>query len=612
MSGQAGRCIATDLEVGLQITMTVRIIIAEPDTGRFAQEGEVTSDEAKRARKLMDRGEWEAARRLLEDAVKRAASAELLEDLGLAASWCEDGAATIDARERAFAAYRYADDRRSAARMALLLVLDYLEFRGEQAIANGRLQRARRLLDSEPPCYEHGLLAYTEGYLRVDLDPAKAERCGKRTLELAEALPSVELQMLGLALCGFALVNAGEIVRGMDLLDESTAIAVAGEAKDLTAISQSCCQMICACEQVRDYDRAEQWCRHVKEFARKWKLRSIFAYCRTRYGLVLIYRGRWQEAESELLAAERELGEYRPGIASESIVRLGELRRRQGRLGEAWELFERASPNVFALLGRSAVSLDRGDFESAVEFAERFLRNVPVEDRSDRLKALELIIAALTELGRPHAAAEHLAELKSIAEFTGTSHAKAVLSDLNGRLALASGDLEAACRHFSDAADLFDRDSDSYVASIVRLRLATALRALGRHGRACSEAQHALAACRELGAAREVERLEAFLGDRPQEVLQTGEAGRNAVPADDVAPHARPPAVSGGELPSAREIEILRLIAYGKSNREIADTLFLSVRTVERHLSNVYLKIGASGKSARAVAVAYAFRHGIV
>ncbi len=277
------------------------------------------------------------------------------------------------------------------------------------------------------------------------------------------------------------------------------------------------------------------------------------------------------------------------------------------------------SSNVFALLGRSAVSLDRGDFETAVEFADRFLRHFPAEDRSARLKALELIAAGLIELGRPNAAAEHLAEINSIAEFNGTSHAKAVESDLHGRLALVSGDLKTACRHFSDAADLFDRDSDAYLASIVRLRLATTLRALGRHDRARGEAQHALAACRELGAKREIERLEASLDDRPQGALRTGDDRRhdvsnddpNDVPPDDITTHAARPADSGGELPSAREIEILRLIAYGKSNREIADTLFLSVRTVERHLSNLYLKIGTTGKSARAVAVAYAFRHGI-
>ncbi len=98
---------------------------------------------------------------------------------------------------------------------------------GRGGIANGRLQRARRLLDGQPTCYEHGLLAYTEGYLRVDVDPAKAEEAGRRTLELADELANMELQMLGLALRGFALVNAGEVARGMDLLDESTAIAVA-------------------------------------------------------------------------------------------------------------------------------------------------------------------------------------------------------------------------------------------------------------------------------------------------------------------------------------------------------------------------------------------------
>ena len=597
----------------------------------------MSSEESKQARELIDRGEWESARAILEQAVRRGATADLLEDLGLAASWCEDGAATIDARERAFAAYRYSGDRRSAARLALLLVLDYLEFRGELAIANGRLQRARRLLDGQPTCYEHGLLAYTEGYLRVDIDPAKAEEAGRRTLELADELANIELQMLGLALRGFALVNAGEVARGMDMLDESTSIAVTGEAKDLTAISQSCCQMICACEQVRDFDRADQWCRHVREFSRRWNLRSIFAYCRTRYGLVLMYRGRWQEAESELLAAERELGEYRPGIAGESIVRLGELRRRQGRLDEAWEVFERASANVFSLLGRSAVSFDRGDYESAVEYADRFMRHVSSEDRADRIKALELIAAGLIELGQPEAAAGHLAEIESIARLTRTSHAKAVVSDLRGRLALVSGDLEGAQRHFSDAADLYDRDADTYLASIVRLRLAVVLRALGRHDRALGEAQHALEACRELGAVRELERLQAFVNDRPPGGSHAREAARHDAGHGDATRYdaARHDAGYGdaghsesgpydaetasqrsidsnGESLSGRETEIVRLIAYGKSNHEIADTLFLSVRTVERHLSNVYLKIGAAGKSARAAAVAYAFRHGIV
>ncbi len=99
---------------------------------------------------------------------------------------------------------------------------------------------------------------------------------------------SIELEMLGLALRGFALVNAGEVERGMNLLDEFTAIAVTGAAKDLSAVAFSCCQMLCACEQVRDFDRAEQWCHHVKEFSKRWGLRSIFAYCRTRLRLAAV------------------------------------------------------------------------------------------------------------------------------------------------------------------------------------------------------------------------------------------------------------------------------------------------------------------------------------
>ena len=554
-----------------------------------------------RARAHLAAGGWDEARRCLEEALLDEATPEVLEDLGLAASWCEDGPATVEARERAFAAYQHRGDRRGASRVALLLALDYLEFRSSFAIANGWLQRAHRLLKHEPVCYERGLLAFTEGYLCVNHDPRKAETLGAVTLAVADEVSSVELEMLGLALQGFALVNAGEVERGMNLLDESTAIAVAGEAGDLNAISYTCCQMICACEQVRDYDRADQWYRHLREFSKKWGLRSVFAYCRTRYALLLMYRGEWREAETELLAGERELGAYRPGLATESLVSLGELRRRQGRLDEASELFELASSVALSLLGKGALALDLGDPGAAIEFAERFLEQRSPDGRADRLKAFEILVRGRIALGDTSTAREHLSELESVADYIGSAHPRALVAQLRGLLALATGEHETARRLLSDAADLYDRAGDIYLSSVSRIELAKVLRALGKHGRAEHVARRALKTCSALGAMREVERLEAFLGQS---------AG------DPHRPNERLPAVGLTKVGAAagltsREAEILRLLAAGRSNQEIADALYLSVRTVERHLSNAYLKIGISGRNARAAAVAYGLTSGL-
>jgi len=106
---------------------------------------------------------------------------------------------------------------------------------------------------------------------------------------------------------GLALVSSGAVAQGMRELDEVNAAVVAGELTDLVTIGLSCCYLIAACDRVRDYDRAMQWCTRLKSFCAKWGLRPLFAVCRTQYASICLWRGTWHEAEEELSAATNEL-----------------------------------------------------------------------------------------------------------------------------------------------------------------------------------------------------------------------------------------------------------------------------------------------------------------
>ncbi len=124
---------------------------------------------------------------------------------------------------------------------------------------------------------------------------------------------SIDLEMLGRSVQGLALVTSGAVAEGMRTLDEVNAAVVAGELHDLIAIGLACCYLIAACDRVRDYDRAMQWCTRLKAFCARWGLRPLFAVCRTQYASICMWRGTWLEAEQELTAATDELAASRPG-----------------------------------------------------------------------------------------------------------------------------------------------------------------------------------------------------------------------------------------------------------------------------------------------------------
>jgi ATP/maltotriose-dependent transcriptional regulator MalT len=558
-----------------------------------------TDDLLRAGREALSQGAWEEARAAFEQALAIEETPEILEQLGLAAWWLNDATMTFHGRERAFQLYRAQGDSRSAARVACWIAVDCIEYRGEHAVANGWLQRARRLLEDVDSSPEHGLHMLLMGHLALmgNKDTAEARRIGAEALLLGRSLKAVDVEMMGLALEGLAMVSEGEISAGMRLLDEATAIAVAGEGEDLNVVGTTCCYMISACERIRDFDRAAQWCDRVREFCSRWRFGSLFAVCRTQYAFILMLQGRWKEAEEEYARAESELLEYRPAMATASRIRLGELRRRQGRFDEAEAIFDTSPSHPVSLLGRASIALDRGDAATAYDLAERYLRRVPEADRLERGAGLELIARAAIVPGNRDRAIQALEELQAIALEAGTEAHRAVAESVAGLIALDEGATESALHHLENAIELYERARMPFEAASARIDLATALAGTSRQSMARAEAELALTTLRSLGGAFAIECAERVLnGDLPS-------------PAP-VLPPSDPAGSDIADL-TRRELDVLGLIGSGLSNDEIAARLFLSVRTVERHISNIYLKIGATGKAARAVAVSFAIRHGV-
>jgi DNA-binding NarL/FixJ family response regulator len=406
-------------------------------------------------------------------------------------------------------------------------------------------------------------------------DPATARTLTADGLAIAREIDFLPGQMLFLALDGLALVAAGEVEEGMRHLDEATTAAIAGEVDDARFVELICCHLIDACKRVRDFDRAGEWCRRVEEIATRLDDAVIFTMCRNYYGEVLVWRGAWDEAELALAAASRDLATAGRD-ASDSLVRLAELRRRQRRFEEADALLAEAEGHPLASMVAAGLAIDRGDTRRGAEEAERYLRRVGTDDRLMRIPALELLVPARLALGRTREAQRAADELAAIAESVGTAPLRAAAMLARGRIE-ANARSEAALATLADAADLFRASGVRAEAAVARLELATALRALGREEQAHRAEAMASAELAELGV-----------------VLPKRAQGRRR-----------------SDTLTKRERDVLRLLAQGRSNDEIAAELVLSVRTVESHVASIYSKISVAGRTARAAATAYALANGL-
>ena len=535
------------------------------------------------ARDAITRGDWNAAAQSARRSLQTAETAEGHELLGLAAWWLYDAETLFRSRERAYRLYLQRGEVRRAARIATWLDWDTRAFRGEPVVANGWLRRARRLLEGHHDSAEYGWLLLREADAKLTQDAIASAAGAADAAVLGRKHHDPDLEYIALSLEGLALVAAGSVAEGMQQLDEATAAVVAGEFTDHSAAGVTCCHLISACEMVRDFDRAGQWCDRVREYCRRWDHPALFTVCRTQYAGVLVSSGDWAAAETELASAVAELAERRPGWTSLGQLRLADLRRRQGRLDEAAAIFDRLATTPDAGLGLATIALERGVPAEAERLARRVLRQVPVSNHTVRAAALELLVLAASAGGRDGTALAELTELAVLAAGVDSVAIRASARLAAGAVAASRRQADEARDAFEEAASLFDRAGAPYDALRARLLLAEQLHTTGALEAAGAEAAAVARQARQLGAGGLEERSTA-LGRSLQ-----AKPGRQ------------------GAL-TAREREVLACMGHGLTNRQIGTRLGVSQHTIHRHVANIFTKLGLSSRTA---AVAFALRQGI-
>jgi ATP/maltotriose-dependent transcriptional regulator MalT len=320
---------------------------------------------------------------------------------------------------------------------------------------------------------------------------------------------------------------------------------------------------------------------------------------------ILTWRGEYAATEHEIETMRRELGDVMPVYAAQCDIRLGEIRRRQGRLDEAAALLDPLVAQPLAMLSLAALSLDRDDPQLAVDLVERYLRRVSEGDRVRRLHGLELLVRARLQLGSIEAARTALRECEEVVGRSGTPLMRAMVCELHAEAHAAEEHLDEARRRFEDAIDGFDIARAPYEAAAARLRLAEVLVALGRAQPARKMFEAALAGANRLGAERLAERAaKALRPDDPGRANAAFQVGSDAVPVVRGA-SGDDGRCAPGALLTPREVEVLALVAQGISNQEIGEQLFISSFTVKRHIANILTKLDLPS---RAAAAAYAIR----
>ena len=544
------------------------------------------TDALDQAYAILKAGRVATARRLFEEAVTRDGTAEAHEGLSWAALAQDDGAATIAARRAAFRLYCAAEQPIAAARMAMWLAKDHDDFRGEVAVANGWLARARRLLDGQPMAPEHGWLPILEcwGTDADERDPALIAQRARTAMEVARYCGDRDLEILAIGFEGLALVDAGQIDDGMQRLDEAAAAVLGGELDEALWALVIFCLLIFACTRVQDFGRAAEWCNTMREAAERMRHTGSQGICKAHYGALLTQSGDWGAAEAALAESVRCFEASWPPYRAEAQADLAELRRRQGRLQEASELLDRAAAHPRATLVRAHCALDLGRAEEAVELAERYLRRFPDNSALHRVGGLEALVRATVAAGRPEQAEAALAELDAVAERVATPPMRAVACAAYATQAAATGRLEEARVGFEDAVDLYAPAGMVFEAASAHCDLAELLAVLGRTDGARAEAEAAHGEFAKLGATHHSKRAAALVSRLARTTCDPGD-------------RARPGALT------LRQIEVLRRVATGHTNKQIAAELALSVKTVDRHLDNIFDRLGVSSRAA-AVALA--------
>ena len=497
--------------------------------------------------------------------------------LAEAAWWHAAFEESMAERQQAYAGFVADGDDRLAGLLAARLSIEFA-MHGEPAVGGGFLARARRHVRDQPDCAERGFVTMVEAsMLRMEGRPEDALARIEEAVSCAERFANDDLLAMALHVEGLLLLDMGRVADGLARMDEAMALILAGTISPyFTGIVY--CALIQACLELSDIRRAGDW----SDAAGVWcealpPEAPIVGFCRVNRAEVARIRGSWPEAEAAAAQAAEELAAIDPGSAGLAHYQIGEIRRRRGDLTEAAAAYSRAHElGADPQPGLALVRLAQGDAGTAAAALRTALASTPTGPRRARVLAACVEVALAT--GDAAGARASSDELATIADALGTRAIQAAAAATEGTVLLAEGDADGAADRLRTAISLGQDIRIPDETARARARYGEALRALGDDEGAQLALIGALASFEQLGAEPDAE------------------AVRHLLEA--------PGSIPGGL--SAREVEVLRLLAAGKTNRDIGVELVISEHTVARHIQNIYAKVGVSS---RAGATAFAFAH---
>ena len=549
--------------------------------------GPARAEALRGARERYDAQDWEGAYRLLRGAdAQRALEVADVERLARAAYMLGLEDVFLQELERAHRMHTRDADALSAARTAFWLGITLL-FQGEMGSAMGWFARAERTLQGRAPSAESGylLLPVAQKHLMGGRCEAAYEAAGEAA-EIGARFEDRDLVALARHLQGRARLTEGQVEAGLALLDE-TMIAVTGGEVSPRAAGMIYCSVIAGCQEVYALERAREWTQALARWCdAQASLVAFTGTCLIHRAQVLQVAGAWTDAASEAERAHERLLRLRPprsgGLAH---YQLGEIHRLRGAFDAAEAAYGAAAKAGYdPQPGLALLRVAQGRQAQARASVDRVLLSTsPPLQRIPYLAAGVEICVACGDAG---AARAHSEELERIASELGTPALRALSDDARGALELAAGNAAEALVFWSRAAEVWQAIPAPYAHARTLVNVARACRSLGDLDGCALRREAARAALAELGAAADLRALDEEM-QRP-DPSGSGSGSGTAKP---------------GGL-SARELEVLRLIATGKPNKSIAAALHLSVKTVDRHVSNIFTKLKVASR-AEATACAY-------